>query len=413
MATPRRVLARRAARLLGYWRSETRTFRQGLVALTISTAAGFIAGLTLAGSDQLLRDLPGLLVLIPASVGLRGSIFGAMGARLGTQIAAGLFVPNLRPGGPLRTNVEVTVVSALAASFFLAVIAKLVAAAFGESTISLWDLVTISVLSGAIASAVIIVLTVGLAITSFRRGWDLDAVATPLLTALGDMITLPAIVVAALITRTDAANAALATVCTVASAAAVLYAVTHASPITRRILREMAPIVAVTPIIDVFAGAVLEAQRDRLLTAAAVLIMIPPFVSQAGALGGILSSRLSSKLRLGVISPRGRPQPPALVDGSVVVALALVVFAFIGLAAWFIAEATGQIGPGIGSMLGASLLAGALVVPLMLVTAYYVAVATSRHGLDPDNAGVPIITSVMDLAGVSAVIFIMGVSGVI
>ena len=40
-----------------------------------------------------LELLPGLLVLIPASVGMRGMIFGAMGARLGTGIAAGVFEP--------------------------------------------------------------------------------------------------------------------------------------------------------------------------------------------------------------------------------------------------------------------------------------------------------------------------------
>ena len=43
MAGPRPALVRRARRLLGYWRSETRTLRQGLVALVISTAAGFVA----------------------------------------------------------------------------------------------------------------------------------------------------------------------------------------------------------------------------------------------------------------------------------------------------------------------------------------------------------------------------------
>jgi cation transporter-like permease len=36
---------------------------------------------------------------------------------------------------------------------------------------------------------------------------------------------------------------------------------------------------------------------------------------------------------------------------------------------------------------------------------------TTRFGLDPDNQGVPIITSLMDLAGVAAVLFAMGVSG--
>ena len=39
--------------------------------------------------------------------------------------------------------------------------------------------------------------------------------------------------------------------------------------------------------------------------------------------------------------------------------------------------------------------------PLTLVAGYYLAIITYRFGLDPDNQGVPIITSVMDLAGVA------------
>ena len=83
MARPPRALARRARRLLGYWRSERRTLRQGLVALALSTLAGFVAGLTIAHLTEPLSTYPGLLVLIPAAVGMKGTIFGAIGARLG------------------------------------------------------------------------------------------------------------------------------------------------------------------------------------------------------------------------------------------------------------------------------------------------------------------------------------------
>ena len=97
MAGPRPALVRRARRLLGYWRSETRTLRQGLVALVISTAAGFVAGLTLAHITGTLAAFPGLLILIPAAVGMKGTIFGAIGARLGTANAAGVLEINLGP----------------------------------------------------------------------------------------------------------------------------------------------------------------------------------------------------------------------------------------------------------------------------------------------------------------------------
>ena len=146
----------RARRLLAFWRTEQRTLRQGLVALTLSTAAGFVAGLTLAHITGTLDRLPGLLVLIPAAVGMQGTIFGAIGARLGTANAAGLLEPTLRPGGMLQRNVYVAVVTTFTSSLWLAVLAKLASSAFGVPSISIWDLATISIVGGAIGSALIL-----------------------------------------------------------------------------------------------------------------------------------------------------------------------------------------------------------------------------------------------------------------
>ena len=94
---PRRALARRTQRLFGYWRSETRTIRQGLVALTLSTLASFVAGLTLASITGTLSSLPGLLVLIPAAVGMRGTIFGAIGAAGGLGVSSTWSAGTIRP----------------------------------------------------------------------------------------------------------------------------------------------------------------------------------------------------------------------------------------------------------------------------------------------------------------------------
>ena len=188
---PRRALARRAKRLFGYWRSETRTLRQGLVALVLSTAAGFVAGLTLAHLTGTLTELPGLYVLIPAAVGMRGTIFGAIGARLGTANAAGLLTIDLRPGGVLRRNVVVAVLTTFSSALWIAILARIVAAIAGQPSIPLSQLLIISVVGGAIGSGLILVITVALSAASTRLGWDLDSVSTPMVTALGDVTTLP------------------------------------------------------------------------------------------------------------------------------------------------------------------------------------------------------------------------------
>jgi mgtE-like transporter len=407
----------RPRRLWAYLQAERRTLRQGVVALTLSTAASFVAGLTLGSITDTLSLLPGLLVLIPAAVGMRGTIFGAMAARLGTGIHAGLFEPTLRRDGLLGRNVEIVVLSTFLSSFYLAGMAKVVAAAFGESTISFWDFVTISVVGGVIASFAILFVTVGLALLSYRKGWDLDAVSTPMVTAIGDMVTLPALFLAAFIPRSDAVNGVVAAVCTAAVLVA-LVATIRAGRDVRRVLVEMTAVIAVVPLLDIFAGALLEARRPSLEAVPAILILLPPFVSQAGALGGILSARLSSKLQIGVITPRGMPEPPAMVDGAIVVGFGLPIFVVIGIVAVTLANLTGLadragvLHPDAGTIVAGTVLAGLIVLPILLVAGYYVAVVTARFGLDPDNHGVPIITSLMDLVGVAAVLFAMGVSGV-
>ncbi len=411
-AAPAR-LARRARRLLGYWRSERRTLRQGTVALGLSTCAGFVAGLVLGSITGTLEKLPGLLVLIPAAVGMRGTIFGAMGARFGTGVASGLFEPTLERGSLMRRNVVVGILSSLLSSFYLAAVAKLVASAFAKgAVISFWDLVTISVIGGVLASAIALLVTVGMAVLSFRKGWDLDAVSTPMVTAIGDMVTLPCLFLASLLVGNDTLNAITAGLCTVAAGAALFASFRVELPI-RRILLEMLAVVALSPLLDIFAGALLQAHSGELQAVPAVLILIPPFVSQAGALGGILSSRLSSKLQLGVITPNGRPEIPAIVDGGIVVVLGVAVFTAIGAISWALSTLTAGADPGAAALIGATLLAGALVLPVTLVVGYYVAVLTSRFGIDPDNQGVPIITSLLDLAGVAAILLAMRTSGVL
>jgi mgtE-like transporter len=405
---------RRARRLLGFWRAERRTFRQGLVALTLSTAAGFVAGLTLAHLSNTLDDLPGLLVLIPAAAGMKGTIFGAIGARLGTASATGLLEPHLRHGGVLYRNVYVAIVTTFSSALWLAVLSRLVSAAFGQPSISIWQLAVISIVGGALGSVLILLITLSLSVLSIRRGWDLDSVATPMVTALGDMTTLPSLFLASLLVRGEGTGLAAGLVCIGVAVYATIRAYTVGDGVIRRIVVEMTATILLTPILDVLAGTLMQARQPQLLAVPVLLALIPPFVSQAGALGGIFTSRITSKLQIGVITARGRPEAPAVVDASVVLGLSLLVFALIGTIGYALGALTGLGGmPSPGLLIGGTLLAGVIVTPITIVAGYYLAVVTYRFGLDPDNQSVPIITSLMDLTGVACILFVMTSLGVL
>ena len=408
------ALPRRAQRLWAYWRAEQRTLRQGLVALALSTLAGFVAGLTLAHITGTLQELPGLIVLIPAAVGMKGTIFGAIGARLGTANVAGLLEPTLRPGSVLQRNVYVAVVTTFSSALWLAVLSVLASAAFGEPSIPLWQLATISIVGGAIGSGLVLMITLALSVLSYRRGWDLDSVSTPMVTALGDMTTLPSLFLATFLLRSDVIAVAAAVISIGVALYAAVRSYTVADRVIRRIVLEMTAVILLTPILDVLAGSLLRARQDQLVAVPVLLALIPPFVSQAGALGGIFASRTASKLQIGVITARGLPETPALVDASIVSALSLAVFAMVGVVAFVLGVATDLVGmPSFQALVGGTILSGLVVTPITLVASYYLAIGTFRFGLDPDNQSVPIITSAMDLAGVATVLFVMTSLGVL
>jgi mgtE-like transporter len=408
------ALPRRARRLWAYWRAEQRTLLQGLVALALSTLAGFVAGLTLAHITGTLQELPGLIVLIPAAVGMKGTIFGAIGARLGTANVAGLLEPTLRPGTVLQRNVYVAVVTTFSSALWLAVLSVLASAAFGEPSISLWRLATVSIVGGAIGSALILMITLALSVLSYRRGWDLDSVSTPMVTALGDMTTLPSLFLATYLLRSDLVAVPAAVISIAVAVYAAIRSYTVADRVIRRIVVEMTAVILLTPILDILAGTLLRARQEQLVAVPVLLALIPPFVSQAGALGGIFTSRTASKLQIGVMTARGLPEIPALVDASIVSALSIAVFATVGVVAYALGVATDLVGmPSLPALVGGTVLAGLIVTPVTLVAGYYLAIGTFRFGLDPDDQSVPIITSVMDLAGVAVVLFVMTSLGVL
>ncbi len=62
----------------------------------------------------------------------------------------------------------------------------------------------------------------------------------------------------------------------------------------------------------------------------ALFILLPAFLQEGGALGGILSSRLSSKIHLGLLAPRGLPPVNTFRDFTLVYIFATGVYVFIG-----------------------------------------------------------------------------------
>jgi mgtE-like transporter len=398
--------------VLAYWRAERRTIAQGFVALLIATAGSLLAGVVLGKITGTLERLPGLIVLMPAAIATRGNIFGAMASRLGTSIHSGLFEVSRDRHGILYQNLYATTVLTLAISLGGAALARIMSVAFGLTTISLADFVVIAIVGGALASIFVGAIAVGLSIAAYRREWDLDSVASPLITASGDLFTVPALFVASFIVGLGGVTVVLSWALAALAVGLTVWGLLYRRAAARRVIRESLPILLLAAAADVLAGLVLQSRLDTFAAFPALLMLIPPIIGNAGGLGGTLSSRLASKLHLGALTPRGLPEAVAFLDFSIILLTAVLTFPLLGLAAHALAILLGLNSPGAATMIGITVMAGLLVTLLTAFVAYYTAAATYRVGLDPDNHGLPTITSSMDLLGVVCVVLALQAFGV-
>ncbi len=264
-----------------------------------------------------------------------------------------------------------------------------------------------------LASLVVLAITIGLTAGSTRFGWDLDNVTAPLVTATGDLVTLPALVLASLVVGGSFLSE-LVGIAAMVGAAVVLFQLNRTTWLTlRRIAAESLPVLALASTISLVAGMTVEKQVDEFLDSPALLVLVPTYFGMAGALGGILASRLGSKIHLGLVAPRAFPPRVARADIRSVGQLALPIFALAGVGAHVGASAIGADGPGLVGMLSVAIVAGFGASLVVVVVAYYGTLFAVRAGIDPDTAAIPLTNSILDLVGaftLVAAILLLGVS---
>jgi mgtE-like transporter len=384
-----------------YWRQESRSIRAGISALSIGLFATLVAGIVLGSSEGQLEGVPGLLALIPAAIGMRGSIFGALGSRLATGILTGQFTPELARRNYLGRQIEASTILSFTSAVQAGVLAWGISVALGLSTVSLLELVAVSLAGGLLSSLVLFFVTVGMARGSNRRGWNMDDVGAPIITATGDLVTLPALLLATLLLRWEAVALSVGGLGLAVGAAMVVVGWRHHEATIRRIVRESVVVLTIAVTIDVLAGVVVESRAEEQFGAAALLILLPPFIANCGSLGGMLSSRLASQLHVGLLEPRALPGRLAMLDFSLTTLLAMLAFTGVGVMGWLAALLVPTVTPlALPATVGVTLVAGLFATPILALAAYTAATASFRFGFDPDNHGIPIVTATMDLAGV-------------
>lgn len=165
--------------------SVTRIVTTMLPLLAMMSLLQMGSGSVLEAFEEELVSNPSLLVLVPVQIGTAGNLGSIMCSRLSTQLYLGTFELDPR-NSEIRANVGA--VFGLAATVFvlLGVSAWGIGQFLGGS-LRLWEVMVISVISGMLLAAWVVIISITSIWISYRLGYNPDDVTIPIVTNVSDI----------------------------------------------------------------------------------------------------------------------------------------------------------------------------------------------------------------------------------
>ncbi|MBN2330922.1 MAG: magnesium transporter [Candidatus Aenigmarchaeota archaeon] len=140
-------------------------------------------------------NAPGLLIIVPGILGLRGNISSALGARISSGLHLGYISAN-KFSDALKVNILIGIALSLIMSFLLSIFAWMMCSWTSPVCMSLINFVLISVLTGLLSGVILSFTTASIAILSSRRGLDPDNTTLPSSASIGDVMTIICLLIA-------------------------------------------------------------------------------------------------------------------------------------------------------------------------------------------------------------------------
>jgi mgtE-like transporter len=181
---------------LGDYGSIRSIVREALPFELVATLGGVISGIILSGMTNELQMIPGLIVIAPAVLGMRGNISCTLGSRLGSAIHMGL-ITKIENNPELTNNVAGSLLLSLILSIVLGIVGHTFTVLLGLESAGVLALTSIAVMAGVSSGIILAFVAVLLAIGMFRFGFDPDNVVTPAIATIGDIVSMLMIFIAA------------------------------------------------------------------------------------------------------------------------------------------------------------------------------------------------------------------------
>jgi len=374
--------------------------------VVILTSVGeLFAGSILGKMHDRLDLIPGLIILVPAIMGLRGNIGTALGSRMSASLHLGLVGRRFAFNRFNLSNIGAGFSLSLMVSIIIGLFARLACQIFGLPSIPLVNLVLIAILASAMASLVLIPFTVALTFFAFNRRLDPDNIVAPIIGMVGDVITVAVVFVAADIVlrfKIDEAWSLLLL--------PVVPVILRRIPSRYRllsILKQSIPVLFLCTMLGVLAGIYLHWQYGRFFLIPGLLILVPQIIAKAGSIGGIFGARFSSGLHLGYLRPY-RINDYVIKNFIGAVTLATVIAPIVTVITKFGADLFRiPIVPFV-PLLFINVFAILVITLIVFILDFVTASLSYKIRIDPSNSVIPFVTSMGDIIG--TVVLVLAIS---
>lgn len=163
----------------------------------VSIIVGLIAGTLLAIYTKKILLIPGMLILLPAFLEMRGNLDGSLSSRISSGLFLGVVKPKRYNTQIIKGNQKASILLALGLSLLLGFIVFLINYfVFGIIYVNIIFLV---LLAAIFSSLIEIPLIIAITFYLFRKGHDPNNIMGPFLTSTGDVASILGLLIGVLL----------------------------------------------------------------------------------------------------------------------------------------------------------------------------------------------------------------------
>lgn len=368
--------------------------KQVLVPLAICLIFDLGAGIFLGISfEKLLTSYPEILLVIPGLMGLRGNVFGSLGSRISTSLYLGSSDPTIKDEY-ISKNVFFSIWAATIPALILFIIAAVKFHKKEELFLSFQIIFNSSVMISAILSFV----TAMIVIQSFKRGIDPDNIVGPAITTFADLVSIPSIVL--FIFFFEMFTPAWLSTLVFSLVLITFVYFSFRAGYDRKTYREVLTIISLLALIQSVTGNILQEFSEIIHRAVFLSFAYPAVIGSIGNYGSIMVARTSTKLHLGEMRAKSLRDVAYIFPTSLIIAP--TIFA---ISSFFAVTFLSSPIPNIEQFLYFMLMY-LLLTAFVLVFSLALSMWLHKNGVDPDNGGIPLTTTLTDIIGTICIVLL-------